>query len=190
MLPFFVLGTNHIFRVTQPFVTGPPGRTGAADTTIFDLMVFGAPWGRWWGGPRQLAADGCCGTELGEVEFGPSIGFVNNSMKTTSFGLFMQSYFSLAGKDNAADVGVINLQPIFSHQLGGGRSISMGSSKLVYDTEKSRWASLQPGMNYGQVVSAWGHKWRPSVEADDDFRDLRGNPAWTIRLGVTLLLPR
>jgi hypothetical protein len=45
-------------------------------------------------------------------------------------------------------------------------------------------------MNYGQVVSAWGHKWRPSVEADYDFRNLTGNPAWTIRIGVNLLIPR
>jgi len=190
VVPFSVLGTNHIFRITQPFVTDSPSKTGIADTTIFDLVVFGAPWGRWGVGVAGSLPTGATGLSSEKWSFGPSVGFVNNSMKTTSMGVFVQSYFALAGKDNAPDVGVINLQPILSHQLGGGRSLSLGSSQLVYDTEKSRWASLQLGVNYGQVVSAWGQKWRPSIEADYDFRDLRGNPVWTIRLGVNLLLPR
>jgi hypothetical protein len=190
VLPFEALGTNHIFRVTQPFVTNSPGKTGTADTTVFDLMVFGAPWGRWGVGVAGSLPTGTTGLSSEKWSFGPSVGFVNNSVKTLSYGLFVQSYFAMAGKSSAQDVGVINVQPILSHQLGGGRSISLGSSQFVYDTEKSRWASLQLGLNYGQVVSAWGHKWRPSVEADYDFRSLTGNPAWTIRVGVNLLIPR
>ena len=47
-IPFTLGGTNQIFRVTQPYVTSTPsGATGFADTTIFDLVVFGADWGRW-----------------------------------------------------------------------------------------------------------------------------------------------
>jgi hypothetical protein len=154
------------------------------------MTVFGEPWGRWGVGIAGSLPTGTTGLSSEKWSFGPAIGFVNNSQKTQSYGLFLQSYFSMAGKSGAVDVGVINIQPIFSHQLGGGRSVSLGSSQLVYDTEKSRWQSLQMGMNYGQVVSAWGHKWRPSIEADYDFRNLRGNPVWTIRLGVNLLVPR
>ena len=190
VVPFSLLGTQNIFRVTQPFVTASSGKTGVGDTTIFNLVVFGALWGRWGVGVAGSLPSGAAGLSSDKWSFGPSVGFVNNSRKTESFGLFVQSYFSVAGKSSAANVGVINLQPILSHQLGGGRSISLGSSQLVYDVEKSRWASLQLGLNYGKVVSAFGQKWRPSVEADYDFRDLRGNPVWTIRIGVALLLPR
>jgi hypothetical protein len=102
----------------------------------------------------------------------------------------MQSFFSFAGKSSAPDVGIINLQPIFSYQLGGGRSLSLGNSALLYDTEKSRWASLLLGVNYGQVVTWSGHKWRPNVELDYDFRDLFGNQRWVVRAGISLLLPR
>jgi hypothetical protein len=46
------------------------------------------------------------------------------------------------------------------------------------------------GVNYGQVVTWSGHKWRPNVEVDYDFRDTRGNPQWVVRAGIVLLLPR
>jgi hypothetical protein len=102
----------------------------------------------------------------------------------------MQSFFSITGKSGAPDVGIINLQPIFSYQLGGGRSLSLGNSALVYDTEKSRWASLLASVNYGQVVSFGGHKWRPNFEVGHDFKDDPGSPRWVIRAGIALLLPR
>ncbi len=45
------------------------------------------------------------------------------------------------------------------------------------------------GANYGQVVTFWGHKWRPNVEVDYDFKDDLGNQKWVVRAGLTLLLP-
>lgn len=190
VLPLSLGSTNHIFRVTQPFVTNSPGVTGTGDTTIFDLMVFNESWGRWGVGVAGSLPTGKPGLSSEKWSFGPSVGFVNSSLKNHRFGLFMQSYFSVAGDSKASDVGVINLQPIYSYQLGGGRSVSLGSSQLVYDTERSRWSSLQLGLSYGQVISAWGQKWRPSIEADYDFRDLPGNSRWTLRAAITLLVPQ
>jgi hypothetical protein len=86
-------------------------------------------------------------------------------------------------------VGLINLQPIYSYQLGDGRSLSLGNSALVYDTHNSRWASLLVGVNYGQVVTFWGQKWRPNFEVDYDFKNDLGNQKWVIRAGIALLLP-
>ena len=51
-------------------------------------------------------------------------------------------------------------------------------------------ASLALGVNYGQVVSLWGQKWRPNVEVDYDFQDRTGNPKVTLRAGFALLLWR
>jgi hypothetical protein len=189
-IPFALGSTNHIFRVTQPYVTSSPsGATGFADTTIFDLVVFSQPWGRWGVGLSGTLPTGQDGLTTDKWTLGPAVGFVNSSDKQVNWGLFAQTFFSVAGKDDAADVGIINLQPIFSYQLGGGRSLSLGNSALVYDTEKTRWASLALGVNYGQVVTVAGHKWRPNIEADYDFKDDVGNPKWTIRAGIVLLLP-
>ena len=189
-IPFALGGTNHIFRITQPYVTSlPSGATGLADTTVFDLMVFNQPWGRWGVGFAGTFPTGRDGLSTDKWTLGPAAGFVNSSARQVNWGLFAQTFFSFAGKSEAADVGIINLQPIFSYQLGGGRSLSLGNSALIYDTEKARWASLNLGVNYGQIVTFAGHKWRPNVEVDYDFKDDVGNPRWTIRAGIVLLLP-
>jgi len=190
-IPFALGGTQQIFRVTQPYVTSSPsGATGFADTTIFDLMVFNQPWGRWGVGISGTLPTGQDGLTTDKWTAGPALGFVNSSSKQYNWGLFAQTFFSFAGKDSAPDVGLINLQPIFSYQLGEGRSLSLGNSALVYDTEKSRWASLLVSANYGQVVPFWGHKWRPNFEVGYDFKDDPGNPQWVIRAGIVLLLPK
>ncbi len=189
-IPFALGDTSHIFRITQPYFTSSPsGATGFADTTIFDLMVFNQPWGRWGVGLSGTLPTGQDGLTTDKWTLGPALGFVNSSDKQVNWGLFAQTFFSFTGDDDAPDIGLVNLQPIFSYQLGGGRSVSLGNSALVYDTQKSRWASLNLGLNYGQVVTFAGHKWRPNIEADYDFRDVVGNPKWTIRAGIVLLLP-
>jgi len=189
-IPFEMFGLPNIFRVTLPYATSSPsGQSGLGDTQVFNLTVFGAPWGRWGAGIAGSVPTGHDGLSAEKWSAGPALGFVNSSNKGYNFGLFAQTFFSFAGDDNAPEVGIVNLQPIFSVQLGGGRSLSLGNSALVYDTAKSRWASLALGVNYGQVVSLWGQKWRPNVEVDYDFQDRTGNPKLTLRAGFALLLP-
>jgi len=190
-IPFEFAGTNQIFRVTQPFATtSPSGRTGIVDTTIFDLMVFNQPWGRWGVGISGTLPTGQDGLTTDKWTAGPAVGFVNSATKGTNWGLFLQSFFSFAGKDDAPRVGILNVQPILSHQLGEGRSLSLGNSALLYDTVNSRWSSLLLSVNYGQVMTFWGEKWRPNIEVGYDFRDTVGNPKWVFRAGIALLLPR
>jgi len=189
-IPFEMFGQPNIFRLTQgAYTSSPSGATGLGDMQVFNLTVFGQPWGRWGVG---LAGSLPVGRERLSSEkwtLGPAAGFVNSSQKGFNFGLFAQTFFSFAGDDGAPDVGIVNLQPIFSYQLGAGRSLSLGNSAFVYDTQRSRWASLALGVNYGQVVSLWGQKWRPNVEVDYDFQDRAGNPEFTVRAGFALLLP-
>jgi hypothetical protein len=190
-IPWQGFGHSNIFRVTLPFFTNTPaGRTGVGDTTVFNLTVFNQSWGRWGLGIAGSLPTGKDGLSSEKWSVGPALGFVNSSNKGFNIGLFAQTFFSFAGDDRAPDVGIINLQPIFSYQLGGGRSLSLGNSALVYDTTKSRWASLALGVNYGQVIALWGQKWRPNVEVDYDFQDRTGNPKVTLRAGFALLLPR
>jgi hypothetical protein len=189
-IPFEMFGLPNIFRVTQgSYTSSPSGATGLGDMQVFNLTVFGAPWGRWGVGLAGSLPTGRDGLSFEKWTLGPAAGFVNSSNKGYNFGLFAQTFFSVAGDDSAPDVGVVNLQPIFSYQLGGGRSLSLGNSAFVYDTTKSRWASLALGVNYGQVISLWGQKWRPNVEVDYDFQDRTGNPKVTLRAGFALLLP-
>ena len=190
--PIHVRGdANYIFRVTQPYVTSSPsGATGFTDTTVFDLVVFGAPWGRWGVGVSGTLPTGEDGLTTNKWTAGPALGFVNSSDKQYNWGLFTQTFFSFAGKSGAQSVGLINIQPIYSYQLGEGRSLGLGNSALVYDVEKSRWSSLMLSVNYGQVA----HLRRPQVAPErrgrltileDDF----GNQRWVLRAAIVLLLP-
>ncbi len=188
-IPFSLGGTQNIFRVTQPYATSSPAGSGLVDTTVFNLTVFNQSWGRWGAGVSGTLPTGADGLSTEKWTAGPAAGFVNAAAKQFNWGLFTQTFFSFAGKSSAPDVGIINVQPIFSYQLGGGRSLSLGNSAAVYDTEKSRWASLLLSVNYGQVVTFWGHKWRPNFEVGYDFKDDVGNQEWVVRAGIVLLLP-
>ena len=189
-LPFELAGTHHIFRLTAPYVTSSPsGDDGFADFTVFDLMTFDRNWGRFGIGVSGTLPTGADGLTLDKWTAGPALGFVNSSVKKVNWGLFAQTFFSYAGDDDAPDVGIINLQPVLSYQLGKGRSFSVGNSALVYDTERSRWSSLLVSVNYGFVVGWAGQKWRPNFEVGYDFKDDPGNQEWVLRAGVALLVP-
>jgi hypothetical protein len=189
-LPFVLAGTQNIFRLTQAYNTNSlSGKTGIGDTQMFNLTVFGESWGRWGVGAAGSAPTGATGFSAEKWTLGPALGFVNSATKGINWGLFTQTFFSIGGDKALPDVGIINIQPIFGYQLGQGRSLSLGSSALIYDTKHSRWSSLQLGVNYGQVVKAWGHMWRPNAEVNYDFQDRSGNPQTTVRVGVSLLLP-
>jgi hypothetical protein len=189
-IPFMLADRPNIFRVTQPYVTSSPsGATGFTDTTVFDLMVFGEKWGRWGVGVSGTLPTGQNGLTTDKWTAGPALGFVNSSDKQYNWGLFTQTFFSFAGKSSAQSVGLMNIQPIGSYQLGEGRSLGLGNSALVYDFERSRWSSLMLSVNYGQVVTFAGHKWRPNIEAGYDFSDQFGNQRWVLRAAIVLLLP-
>ena len=189
-LPFELGDRQHIFRVSAPYVTSTPsGADGFADITVFDLVTFDQSWGRLGVGLSGTLPAGEDGLTLDKWTAGPAIGFVNSSNKTYNWGLFAQSFFSFAGDSSAPDVGILNVQPIFSCQLGKGRSLSLGNSALIYDTERSRWTSLLLGVNYGQVMRWAGKTWRPNFEVDYDFKNDQGNQEWVFRVAMVLLVP-
>ena len=115
VIPFRLLGTQHIFRATVPYFTSSPsGSTGLADITIFDLVVFNQSWGRWGVGVSGTLPSGADGLTTDKWTAGPAAGFVNSSGKTYRWGLFAQTFFSFAGDSDAHEVGLVNIQPILS----------------------------------------------------------------------------
>jgi hypothetical protein len=189
-IPFAIGGVANIFRVTLPYVTSSPGvGSGLSDTVVFDIAVFNESWGRWGIGAAGSLPTGASGLTQDKWTLGPAAGFVNSTDKRNNWGLFLQTFFSFAGSNQAQPVGLLNLQPIYSYQLGHGRSLSLGNSALVYDVQNGRWISLMGGVNYGQVIGFAGQKWRPNAEVDYDFRNTVGNAGWVIRVGISLLVP-
>ena len=134
-------------------------------------MVFNEPWGRWGVGVSGTLPTGADGLTTDKWTAGPALGFVNSSNKQYNWGLFTQTFFSFAGKTTRRTSASSTSSPSSSYQLGEGRSLSLGNSALVYDTERSRWVVADAGsVNYGHVVGCAGHKWRPNIEVDYDFK--------------------
>ena len=115
-------------------------------------------WGRWGLGLSGSVPTGAQGLSTQKYTLGPALGFVDSTDQRFNWGLFTQTFFSFTGDVGAPRVGIVNLQPILGWLLGQGRSLSLGNSAFVYDTAKSRWASLMMGLNYGEVVSFAGQR--------------------------------
>lgn len=65
VIPFRLLGTQHIFRATLPYFTSSPsGSLGLGDITVFDLVVFDQAWGRWGVGVSGTLPSGGDGLTL------------------------------------------------------------------------------------------------------------------------------
>jgi hypothetical protein len=79
-MPFEMFGLPNIFRVTLPYVTSSPaGLSGLGDTQVFNLTVFGAPWGRWGAGISGSVPTGHDGLSSEKWSVGPALGFVNSA---------------------------------------------------------------------------------------------------------------
>ncbi len=190
VLPFRIGDLSNLFRITQDNTTASYNKkTGTDDPELIYLGGLTPSWGRWGIGFVLEPPTG--GEELTSYKWsmGPSAGFTNTSNATQHWGLFLRSWFAIQGRSSAKNVGIVNLQPIYTLNLGGGRSLSLGDTQLEYDTAESKWKSLQVGIKFGQVFTAWGQKWKPTAEVDYDFCRTQGNAMWTYRIGIIALVP-
>jgi hypothetical protein len=189
VLPYRAFGVDNIIRFTFTHNTrGPGGLDGFGDVQFLQLSIVER-----WGGRVAFGLSGSLptGTDAFSTEkytVGPALGYVTGS--GVVYGALAQSFFSYAGSDRARSVAQINLQPVLAIPLGGTKTFSLGNSGLLYDFERSRWASIAPSAQFAWMMEIGGLKWRPQVEVTHEFRDLPGNPRTTYRVGAQLLLPR
>lgn len=193
ILPFAVDDTHHWVRITMPETTAAPnGKTGLGDTEVVELKTLEESWGRFGMGGVVQVPTGDANVSSNQWSIGPALGMSNDSNPKYRWGFLLRTYWSVAGDGSAKSVGIVNFQPNFTLSLGAGRTLSLGQTRLVYDTEASRWKSLQAGVKFGglsRTNTSSGIRWKPTFEADYDFCNQTGNPAWTMRAGITMLLP-
>lgn len=191
VIPYKAFGVDNIIRFTLTHNTSSPmGGSGFGDIQVLQLSIVEG-----WGGRVAYGLSGSL--PAGSDRFtsdkwtlGPAGAYVTSTAGGITYGGLVQSFFSIAGKDNARDVSQIALQPVMAVPLGGTKTLSLGNTGMLYDLERSRWASIAPSVSFSWLTDFWGYKWRPSLEATHELRDLPGNPRTTYRLGVQLLLPR
>ncbi|BBO90726.1 hypothetical protein [Desulfosarcina ovata] len=188
--PFQAFGLNNIFRATVPMVTeSPSGKNGLSDVTVFDLVTFNEPWGRWGVGLVGLlpvATDEALGAE--QFAIGPAAGFVARQSKLL-YGVFSQNVFSVAGDDDREEVNASIVQPILNYSLPAKWSVGLSEMNLTYDWEKNDWTSLPLGLKVGKLVKISGHPVTFTFTGEYDFQDDYVGPEWTVNLTVKFLFP-
>jgi len=191
VIPYKAFGVDNIIRFTlTQNTTSPFGRSGFGDIQVLQLSIVER-----WGGRFAYGLSGSLptGTDTftnDKWTLGPAAAYATSSAGGITYGALAQTFFSISGNDEARDVSQISLQPVMAVPLGGTKTLSLGNSGLLYDIERSRWASVAPSLQFSWLTDLWGLKWRPSFELTHEFRDLPGNPQTTYRLGAQLLLPR
>ena len=111
------------------------GETGLSDTTLFDLVTFTRPWGRFGFGAVALLPTGSEGVGAGQWALGPAMGFTVQQGPLL-WGVFNQNLFSVAERFDGPDVSVSTLQPIVNYSLGQGWSVCTSEMNYVYDWDK------------------------------------------------------
>jgi hypothetical protein len=191
VIPYKAFGVDNIVRFTVTHNTDSPnGRSGLGDIQVLQLSIVER-----WGGRAAFGFSGSL--PAGSNQFtndkwtlGPAVAYVTSTSGGITFGALAQSFFSFAGNDQVRDVRQLAIQPVLAIPLGGTKTLSLGNSGVLYDMERSRWASAAPSVQFSWMTDLWGMKWRPSFEVTHEMRDLPGNPRTTFRFGTQILLPR
>jgi len=180
VIPFRAWNTSNILRATVNYTNSGPAPDGLSDVTIFNLLVFDKPWGRWGAGPVAQLLPGRDG-DSDTFAIGPAVGFVTTSGPWT-YGLFNQNLF-------ADDIGISSLQPVLAYQMGNGWALAAGDAQWTYDWERSTFVNLPIGAQLSRVMNVGGQSIKWSINPEYNLRDLDGMPEWSVRFGLSLLVP-
>jgi hypothetical protein len=187
VLPFTVAGDLYAVRFTEQYtISAPNGKTGFQDPELILLRAISETWGRWLVGLVVRPPTGAESQTSHAWSLGPALGLVTSSEAPVQYGAYLRTWWSVDAPSNAKPVGIINLQPVLNFKLGHGQALSLGQTQLEYDTVAARWKSLQLGLKYDKAFTIADRKWAPYLEADYDFQDSKGNPMWTLRVGITM----
>jgi hypothetical protein len=178
VIPFQAFGMNHILRLTTPWrVDGPQGQ-GLDPVSLFDLIVFPRPWGRFGIGPVMTFLPGNTGRD--PFQIGPAVGAVAQKGKWT-FGLFNQNLFS-------SDTEVSSLQPVLAYVINPKWSLALGDLQETYDWRQDRWVSLPVGFQVARLMRVGKTTMRVGYAPQYNFIDDAGSPRWTHYFLTQLIL--
>lgn len=189
-IPFEAFGLQNIARLTLPYVTeSPSGTTGLTDSTVFDLVTFTRPWGRFGLGAVALLPTGSADLSAGQFALGPAAGFTVQNGRIL-WGAFNQNVFTVAGDDDKPEVNSSTLQPILNIGLGNGWSTGLSDMSFAYDWDEGDWTSLPLGLKVASLQRVGSVPVQFTFSYEVNFADHPGTPEETWGAVVKVLLPR
>jgi hypothetical protein len=181
VVPFRAWGASNILRIVVPYQGSGPGNEGLKDVSIFDLVIVPQRWGRLAIGPVMSFYQSDSDAES-KFAVGPAIGVVKPLSKRLLVGAFSQNLF-------AAHVGISQIQPVITYQLGHGWALSAGDAQFTYDWERDEWTNVPLGFQIGVVRIVAKQPFRFYVNPQWNFKDITGAVKSKVVFGVTLLAP-
>jgi hypothetical protein len=179
--PFRAWSASNILRIVVPYQGSGPGNEGLKDVSMFNLTIVPLRWGRLAIGPVMSLSQSDSDTES-TFAIGPAIGAVKPLSKRLLVGAFSQNLF-------AAHVGISQIQPVITHQLGHGWAVSAGDAQFTYDWERDEWTNVPPGVQVGVVRVIAKQPFRFYVNPQWNFKDLTGAVKSKVVFGITPLAP-
>ena len=188
-IPFQIGGYNNIARLTMPYVTeSVSGETGLSDTTLFNLVTFSRPWGRFGFGAVALLPTGEEGVGAGKWAIGPAMGFTVQQGPLL-WGVFNQNLLTVGERFDGPDVNISTLQPILNYSLGQGWSVGTSEMNFIYDWDRGEFTSIPLGLKLAKLVRFGGTPVQFQVNYEHNFQDDGIAPEDTVGVTIKLLLP-
>jgi hypothetical protein len=163
-------------------------KSGFADTSLLDVVIFDAPWGRWGVGPvvsLPTASDDALGT--GKWSLGPAVVGITRLDKLM-FGVLGTGLFSVAGDSDRQDVSAVTFQPFGSYDLGDGWSVGLSELSYTYNFKQSRWAAVPIGGRIEKLVQMGKFPVRLFFDVEYNLAKDDIAPQWTFRFAFIPLL--
>jgi hypothetical protein len=190
ILPFTTGKLDHVARINMPINTHSPfTNSGISDITIFDLMFFNTPIGRWGIGPLLLIPTGGNSRGYGKWALGPAIIFSRTDGNLT-WGMFNQNVFNIGSINGAGDRPDVNaslIQPILNYNLGKGWSVGSSEMLFTYNWDTQKWIALPLGIRVSKIVKLAEQPIQFNLQYEHNFADDQISISNTLRFGVRFI---
>lgn len=101
VLPFTIHDEIYLTRFTQQCtVSATSGRTGCLDPELILVRIFNEAWGRWGLGVDVMPPTGAENMTSSKWSVGPVLGFATSSAAPVQYGLYVRTYWSVAGNSS------------------------------------------------------------------------------------------
>ena len=178
-MPLYVVVPGSVSSQGQP-----SGETGVGDLQLFDLLTFKQSWGRWGFGPAFVfptASADALGTGKWQLE--PSVVAMFTGVKNLTAGAVVQNPISFAGSSSRPSVNNMTITPTLTYTLSKGWFAGISDYDLTFDWENAGAATIQLGVQVGQVVTIGRQPVSLSVEAGRTAARPAGTPNPGLILG-------
>jgi hypothetical protein len=184
-IPYFGAGVQQVFRIKLPVVTSAPQTaiTGTGDISLFDLAVYGTPYGRWLSGATiRLPSGENDSLGSGKYSVGPAVGY-EVRQGAWRMGFFNQNFFSVVGPKSRPPVGQTKIQPTIAYALPRGWTIGTSSMTFTYDWVRNAWTEVPIGLRIDKAFQNV-QPLDASFDVEKNLAAVAGVPGWTFRTAV------